>query len=64
MNLSDITALYVGATAVVAVHKGTTLVWEAAEEPPAGGGSMWVAFDFDPFNPLLNADMLVTKVLT
>lgn len=61
MNLSDITVLYVGATAVVAVHKGTTLVWE---EPPAGGGSMWVAFDFDPFNPLLNADMLVTKVLT
>ena len=58
MILSDATKIYYGASETVKVYLGATEVWS-----PAGGAAPeWLAWDFDPFNPLLGEDFLVTQI--
>jgi len=48
--------------AVAGIAKLNGFAWPSGI-PPAGDGSMWMAWDFDPFSPTLDIDdFLVTEV--
>jgi hypothetical protein len=62
-KIGDASAIYVGLSSVSKAYYGSSLAWSPTEEGGEGAAPEWLAWDYDPFNPLLD-EFLLTQVFS